>query len=121
MSLPDAHAKPATECLAVLDTTPMGLASTEAARRLQAATEQSERRIAHSKELAEELRVLRSRVLAQLLGIRGQLDSVPAMLASVNRESELLDAPESNGAPSKDDSSTDDTVVLDKEKADASS
>jgi calcium-translocating P-type ATPase len=35
MSLPDAHAKPATECLAVLDTTPMGLASTEAARRLE--------------------------------------------------------------------------------------
>jgi calcium-translocating P-type ATPase len=34
MSLPDAHAKPATECLAVLDTTPEGLASTEAARRL---------------------------------------------------------------------------------------
>jgi flagellar motility protein MotE (MotC chaperone) len=36
--------------------------------------------------------VLRGRILAQLLGIRGQLDSVPAMLASVNRESELLDA-----------------------------
>lgn len=34
MSLPDAHAKPAIECLAVLDTTPEGLASTEAARRL---------------------------------------------------------------------------------------
>ena len=68
-------------------------ATAEAKRRLQAATEQSERRIAHAKELAEELRVLRGRVLAQLLGIRGQLDSVPAMLASVNRESELLDAP----------------------------
>ncbi|MGB2947861.1 MAG: hypothetical protein WBB99_02835, partial [Rhodococcus sp. (in: high G+C Gram-positive bacteria)] len=66
-------------------------ATSEATRRLQSATEQAERRIAHSKELAEELRVLRSRVLAQLLGIRGQLDSVPAMLASVNRESELLD------------------------------
>ncbi len=34
---------------------------------------------------------LRGRILAQLLGIRGQLDSVPAMLASVNREAELLD------------------------------
>ena len=67
--------------------------SHEAQRRLQAATDQSERKIAHAKELTEELRVLRGRILAQLLGIRGQLDSVPAMLASVNRESELLDAP----------------------------
>ncbi len=58
---------------------------------MQVATEQSERKIAHAKELAEELRVLRGRILAQLLGIRGQLDSVPAMLASVNREAELLD------------------------------
>lgn len=66
-------------------------ATNEARRRLQTATEQAEKRIAHAKELAEELRVLRGRVLAQLLGIRGQLDSVPAMLASVNREGELLD------------------------------
>ncbi|WP_235870585.1 coiled-coil domain-containing protein [Rhodococcus xishaensis] len=65
-------------------------ASQEAERRLRVATEQAERKIVHAKELAEELRVLRSRVLAQLLGIRGQLDSVPAMLASVNREADLL-------------------------------
>ena len=79
-------------------------ASREAQRRLQVATEQSDRKIAHAKELAEELRVLRSRILAQLLGIRGQLDSVPAMLASVNRESELLDNAESSAAASDGES-----------------
>lgn len=66
-------------------------ATEEAQRLINSANQQSERKIAHARELAEELRVLRGRVLAQLLGIRGQLDSVPAMLASVNRESELLD------------------------------
>ncbi|CAM3030776.1 hypothetical protein [Skermania piniformis] len=66
-------------------------ATEESHRLLTSANQQSDRKIAHAKELAEELRVLRGRVLAQLLGIRGQLDSVPAMLASVNRESELLD------------------------------
>ncbi|WP_278266136.1 hypothetical protein [Nocardia sp. AG03] len=70
-------------------------ATDEANRLISSATQTSERKIAHAKELAEEMRVLRGRVLAQLLGIRGQLDSVPAMLAAVNRESELLDgAPE---------------------------
>ena len=68
-------------------------ASDESRRMVEAATAQSERRIAHAKELAEELRMLRGRVLSQLIGIRGQLDSVPAMLASVNREVELLDTP----------------------------
>ena len=68
-------------------------ASDESRRMVEAATAQSERRIAHAKELAEELRMLRGRVLSQLIGIRGQLDSVPAMLASVNREGELLDSP----------------------------
>ncbi|MEV0032682.1 hypothetical protein [Nocardia sp. NPDC050793] len=66
-------------------------ATDEANRLITSATQTSERKIAHAKELAEEMRVLRGRVLAQLLGIRGQLDSVPAMLAAVNRESELLD------------------------------
>ncbi|MFE6926176.1 hypothetical protein ACFVAV_34550 [Nocardia sp. NPDC057663] len=70
-------------------------ATDESNRLISSATQTSERKIAHAKELAEEMRVLRGRVLAQLLGIRGQLDSVPAMLAAVNRESELLDgAPE---------------------------
>jgi hypothetical protein len=68
-------------------------AGDESRRMVEAATAQSERRIAHAKELAEELRTLRGRVLSQLIGIRGQLDSVPAMLASVNREVELLDTP----------------------------
>jgi hypothetical protein len=67
-------------------------ATEEAQRIIETANHQADRRIAYSKELAEELRVLRGRVLAQLLGIRGQLDSVPAMLASVNREAELLDS-----------------------------
>ncbi|WP_227998815.1 hypothetical protein [Nocardia australiensis] len=66
-------------------------ATDESNRLITSATQTSERKIAHAKELAEEMRVLRGRVLAQLLGIRGQLDSVPAMLAAVNRESELLD------------------------------
>ncbi|WP_194819562.1 hypothetical protein [Nocardia sp. XZ_19_385] len=66
-------------------------ATDEANRLITSATQTSDRKIAHAKELAEEMRVLRGRVLAQLLGIRGQLDSVPAMLAAVNRESELLD------------------------------
>lgn len=66
-------------------------ATDESNRLISSATQTSERKIAHAKELAEEMRVLRGRVLAQLLGIRGQLDSVPAMLAAVNRESELLD------------------------------
>jgi hypothetical protein len=83
-------------------------ASDEANRLINSASQQSERKIAHAKDLAEELRVLRGRVLAQLLGIRGQLDSVPAMLASVNRESELLDAPvpskSTNGSSAKPDS-----------------
>ncbi|MCU1647832.1 MAG: hypothetical protein JWN03_8107, partial [Nocardia sp.] len=70
-------------------------ATDEANRLISSATNTADRKIAHAKELAEEMRVLRGRVLAQLLGIRGQLDSVPAMLAAVNRESELLDgAPE---------------------------
>jgi DNA repair exonuclease SbcCD ATPase subunit len=96
-------------------------ATEESQRRLQSATQQSERKIAHAKELAEELRVLRGRVLAQLLGVRGQLDSVPAMLASVNRESELLDSAVERGATNvvskDDDTDTDTTVALEKESA----
>ncbi|WP_067670793.1 hypothetical protein [Nocardia miyunensis] len=77
-------------------------ATDEANRLVSNATQQADRKIAHAKELAEEMRVLRGRVLAQLLGIRGQLDSVPAMLAAVNRESELLDgAPEPRSLSSK--------------------
>ncbi|MCX4091997.1 hypothetical protein [Nocardia sp. alder85J] len=78
-------------------------ATDESNRLVSTATQQADRKIAHAKELAEEMRVLRGRVLAQLLGIRGQLDSVPAMLAAVNRESELLDGspePRSLGASS---------------------
>lgn len=70
-------------------------ATDESNRLVTTANQNADRKIAHAKELAEEMRVLRGRVLAQLLGIRGQLDSVPAMLAAVNRESELLDG----GAP----------------------
>ncbi|MFD4357715.1 hypothetical protein ACFWPK_30340 [Nocardia sp. NPDC058519] len=86
-------------------------ATDESNRLISSATQTSERKIAHAKELAEEMRVLRGRVLAQLLGIRGQLDSVPAMLAAVNRESELLDGtPErksiSNGNSNKSVSSS---------------
>jgi cell division septum initiation protein DivIVA len=66
-------------------------ATHEAERRLQAATDQSERKIANAQAVAEELRTLRDRILAQLIGVRGQLDSVPAMLAPVGREPELLD------------------------------
>lgn len=77
-------------------------ATEESNRLVGNATQQADRKIAHAKELAEEMRVLRGRVLAQLLGIRGQLDSVPAMLAAVNRESELLDgAPEPRSLSSK--------------------
>ncbi|MBY8863911.1 hypothetical protein K7711_46130 [Nocardia sp. CA2R105] len=77
-------------------------ATDESNRLVGNATQQADRKIAHAKELAEEMRVLRGRVLAQLLGIRGQLDSVPAMLAAVNRESELLDgAPEPRSLSSK--------------------
>ncbi|MFH5207103.1 hypothetical protein [Antrihabitans spumae] len=100
----------------------------ESQRRLQSATQQAERKIAHAKELAEELRVLRGRVLAQLLGVRGQLDSVPAMLASVNRESELLDStPERRPAAApavtedilsdEDDADTAELPAADKEAA----
>ncbi|MGF6887772.1 cell division septum initiation protein DivIVA [Nocardia sp. GAS34] len=77
-------------------------ATDESNRLVGNATQQADRKIAHAKELAEEMRVLRGRVLAQLLGIRGQLDSVPAMLAAVNRESELLDgSPEPRSLSSK--------------------
>ncbi|RMI32546.1 hypothetical protein [Nocardia stercoris] len=77
-------------------------ATEEATRLVNNATQSADRKIAHAKELAEEMRVLRGRVLAQLLGIRGQLDSVPAMLAAVNRESELLDgAPEARSLAGK--------------------
>ncbi len=77
-------------------------ATDESHRLVSNATQQADRKIAHAKELAEEMRVLRGRVLAQLLGIRGQLDSVPAMLAAVNRESELLDGtPEPRSLSSK--------------------
>ncbi len=77
-------------------------ATDESNRLVSSATQSADRKIAHAKELAEEMRVLRGRVLAQLLGIRGQLDSVPAMLAAVNRESELLDgAPEQRSLSGK--------------------
>ncbi|MDX5451364.1 MAG: hypothetical protein LPK27_01210, partial [Rhodococcus sp. (in: high G+C Gram-positive bacteria)] len=67
------------------------IASREAARRLEIATEQSERKIANARDLTEELRVLRGRILSQLDGVRGQLEAVPSMLAAVTREGELLD------------------------------
>jgi cell division septum initiation protein DivIVA len=99
-------------------------ATNEARRRLQTATEQADKRIAHAKELAEELRVLRGRILAQLLGIRGQLDSVPAMLASVNREGELLDgkADSQRGRDTdhvEDDLDSDESDLADLEHADS--
>lgn len=112
-------------------------ATDEANRLITSATQTSDRKIAHAKELAEEMRVLRGRVLAQLLGIRGQLDSVPAMLAAVNRESELLDgAPEqrksigassakpvAGGRPNKAiaDAADEDVVADERENADISS
>ncbi|MFE3054896.1 hypothetical protein ACFXPS_32285 [Nocardia sp. NPDC059091] len=102
-------------------------ATDEANRLITSATNTADRKIAHAKELAEEMRVLRGRVLAQLLGIRGQLDSVPAMLAAVNRESELLDgAPEQRsiqkgGRKAIADAREDDEIVDERENADVSS
>ncbi|MFE3003319.1 hypothetical protein ACFXG4_51375 [Nocardia sp. NPDC059246] len=102
-------------------------ATDEANRLITSATNTADRKIAHAKELAEEMRVLRGRVLAQLLGIRGQLDSVPAMLAAVNRESELLDgAPEQrsiqkSGRKAIADAREDDEIVDERENADVSS
>ncbi|MBH0122355.1 hypothetical protein M1M07_30665 [Rhodococcus sp. HM1] len=75
-------------------------ATQEAARRLAVATEQSERKIANARDLTEELRVLRSRILTQLDGVREQLESVPSMLAAVTREGELLDR---DGQSTQDD------------------
>ncbi|WP_067701867.1 hypothetical protein [Nocardia jejuensis] len=102
-------------------------ATEEANRLITSATNTADRKIAHAKELAEEMRVLRGRVLAQLLGIRGQLDSVPAMLAAVNRESELLDgSPDQRSLSSKggrkaiSDSREDDAVDEERENADIS-
>ncbi|MFJ4651459.1 hypothetical protein ACIP5Y_09315 [Nocardia sp. NPDC088792] len=101
-------------------------ATDEANRLITSATQTADRKIAHAKELAEEMRVLRGRVLAQLLGIRGQLDSVPAMLAAVNRESELLDgAPEQRslgkgGRKAISDARDDDEIVDERENADIS-
>ncbi|MEU0538882.1 hypothetical protein [Nocardia sp. NPDC005978] len=102
-------------------------ATDEANRLITSATNTADRKIAHAKELAEEMRVLRGRVLAQLLGIRGQLDSVPAMLAAVNRESELLDGspePRSLGSKSSNrkalDVRDDDLVEDERENADIS-
>lgn len=65
--------------------------------------------------------MLRSRVLAQLLGIRGQLDSVPAMLASVNRESELLDNPDPTAILKKEEEKAAAKAEEQKESADSSS
>ncbi|UGT41298.1 hypothetical protein LTV02_36100 [Nocardia yamanashiensis] len=102
-------------------------ATDEANRLITSATNTADRKIAHAKELAEEMRVLRGRVLAQLLGIRGQLDSVPAMLAAVNRESELLDgAPEQRSLANKgrkaiSDVREDEIVDEERENADISS
>ncbi|MFF0611068.1 hypothetical protein ACFYUD_20635 [Nocardia tengchongensis] len=101
-------------------------ATDEANRLITSATNTADRKIAHAKELAEEMRVLRGRVLAQLLGIRGQLDSVPAMLAAVNRESELLDgAPEQRslakgGRKAISEAHDDEDLVDDRENADIS-
>lgn len=102
-------------------------ATDESNRLVTNATQSADRKIAHAKELAEEMRVLRGRVLAQLLGIRGQLDSVPAMLAAVNRESELLDGtPEPRSLQSKQsgrkaiqDSKSDDDQIVDEERENA--
>jgi cell division septum initiation protein DivIVA len=107
-------------------------ATDESNRLVSSATQSADRKIAHAKELAEEMRVLRGRVLAQLLGIRGQLDSVPAMLAAVNRESELLDgAPEPRSLSSKQsgagrqkaipDKTGEDEIVDERESAEISS
>ncbi|MFE5286604.1 hypothetical protein ACFRAQ_16700 [Nocardia sp. NPDC056611] len=101
-------------------------ATDEANRLITSATNTADRKIAHAKELAEEMRVLRGRVLAQLLGIRGQLDSVPAMLAAVNRESELLDgAPEQRslakgGRKAISEAQDDEDLVDERENADIS-
>lgn len=63
-----------------------------AADRLEAQSRrEAEERIAAAKAKAEEVRQLRSRMLAQLSGLRSQLDEVPALLAAVHREGELLD------------------------------
>ncbi|MEV0034342.1 hypothetical protein, partial [Nocardia sp. NPDC050793] len=67
------------------------VATEEAARRLSTATEQSERKVANARDLTEELRMLRGRILGQLDAVREQLDDVPTMLAAINREGELLD------------------------------
>ncbi|WP_072816364.1 hypothetical protein [Rhodococcus zopfii] len=75
-------------------------ATQEAARRVSLATEQSERKISNARDLTEELRVLRSRILTQLDGVREQLDGVPSMLAAVTREGELLDR---DGLSTQDD------------------
>ncbi len=66
-------------------------ATQEAERRLSRATEQSERKVANARDLTEELRVLRGRILGQLDAVREQLDDVPTLLAAINREGELLD------------------------------
>lgn len=67
------------------------VATQEAARRLAAATEQSERKVSNARDITEEMRVLRGRILGQLDAVREQLDDVPTMLAAINREGELLD------------------------------
>lgn len=66
-------------------------ATREADRRLAHATERSECKVANARDLTEELRVLRGRILSQLDAVREQLDEVPGMLAADAREGELLD------------------------------
>ncbi|MBS9372929.1 hypothetical protein [Rhodococcus sp. B50] len=66
-------------------------ATQEAERRLTQATEQSERKVSNARDLTEELRVLRGRILGQLDAVREQLDDVPTLLAAITREGELLD------------------------------
>lgn len=75
-------------------------------RAASAATE----RVTRAQEVAEQIRVLRSRMLAQLSEIRGQLDDVPQLLAEADTEPTLLD-PDTTGLLNKDLS---DNAQLDK-------
>lgn len=85
-------------------------ARAEAESTRQRAASAATERVTRAQDVTEQIRALRSRMLAQLSEIRSQLDDVPQLLAEADTEPDLLD-PDTTGLLNKDLS---DNAQLDK-------
>lgn len=92
-------------------------ARAEAESTRQRAASAATERVTRAQEVTEQIRVLRSRMLAQLSEIRSQLDEVPQLLAEAESEPDLLD-PDTTGLLNKELS---DNALLHKSRSQATS